>query len=246
MALAETALAATSFASRVSRFLERVEYREAKTASEREAIHQLRFDAYLREGYVSPSFPRRLTDSLDDLPNAWTFGIYVDSALCATIRFHILTRDFRDSFAHELFPDVLDPLLDAGHVMLEPSKFAIARDEAQRHPELPYATIRLGMVGAAFFGTTENIATVRREHMAFHRRVYSFKQLCPPRDSDKFPMPVYLIGHDHRTAAPDIMARYPFNRASDAEQRALFARPYGPQPRRERAADFAVTAVASP
>ena len=234
MAVAEIALPATSFADRVSQFLERVEYREPATTAEREEIYRLRFDAYLREGYVVPGAPKRLTDDLDHLPNAWTIGVYVDAALAGTLRLHVLTGEHRGSFGHRLFPDLLDPDLDNGRIIIEPSKFAVAREGAQRHPELPYAIARLGLMCAAYFGAERIIATVRREHIAFYKRVYLFRELCPPRPSELFPMPVHLVGHDYPSVIGAILARFPFNQATGEEKRALFARSLGPTRTNER------------
>ena len=46
---------AKSLSDRVLALLERVNYRRADTAEEREAIFRLRYEAYLREGAIPPS-----------------------------------------------------------------------------------------------------------------------------------------------------------------------------------------------
>ncbi len=57
--------------------LDQVDYRLAQTPEEKEEIYNLRYRAYLREGAVEPPPTRRVTDQYEDLPNAWTFGIYI-------------------------------------------------------------------------------------------------------------------------------------------------------------------------
>ena len=72
--------------------LERVNYRRADTAGEREAIFRLRYEAYLREGAIPPSTSGRFCDALDDATNAWIFGLYIEGELASSIRLHVAHR----------------------------------------------------------------------------------------------------------------------------------------------------------
>jgi hypothetical protein len=243
MAAVENVLSAASFADRVAEFLERVECRPADSEAEREAIYRLRYEAFLREGFADPDGPPRMTDEMDDLPNTWIFGLHVDGYLAGTIRLHVLASDHRISPGYKLFPEILGPTLDAGRLIVEPSKFAIDREGAQRYPELPYAISRICLMAADYFGGDQIVATVRREHVAFYKRVYLFRQLCPPRFSDVFQIPLHLVGHHYPSAIKSIAARYPFNRWTDVEKRAMFERGYGPTPSQARSALLAEAVV---
>jgi hypothetical protein len=74
---------AVPFANRIAQFLERVDYRLAESADDRDTIYCLRYDAYVREGTIQPNLNRRVIDAYDSLPNAWTFGVYVDGSWLA-------------------------------------------------------------------------------------------------------------------------------------------------------------------
>jgi len=92
-----------------SGLLDRVEYRPVETPEEKNCIYLMRYRAYLHGGLILPSESRRVSDQYDDAPNALTFGVYVDGELSSSLRLHVLTSEWRMSFATELFGDVLDP-----------------------------------------------------------------------------------------------------------------------------------------
>src|SRR5258708_34374846 len=73
--------------------LEQVDYRLAQTPDEKEEIYHLRYRAYLREGAVKASAEQRVTDQYDDLPNSWTFGVYLQSELHSSVRFSFLPSE---------------------------------------------------------------------------------------------------------------------------------------------------------
>ena len=58
--------------------LERVDFRRADTAEDREDIYRLRYAAYLREGAIPPNSSERFADQLDESINAWILGVYID------------------------------------------------------------------------------------------------------------------------------------------------------------------------
>ncbi len=63
--------------TRSAGLLDHVDYRLAETAGEKDEIYRLRYRAYLREGAILPSESQRVSDSYDDAPNAWIFGVYL-------------------------------------------------------------------------------------------------------------------------------------------------------------------------
>ena len=97
--------------------LEHVDYRLAETTEEKDEIFRLRYRAYLREGAVKESPAQRVTDQYDDLPNSWTFGVYVAGDLYSSVRISLLTSEFRQSCSAEAFGEILFPMLDQGKVM---------------------------------------------------------------------------------------------------------------------------------
>src|ERR1700760_1891873 len=131
--------------------LELVDYRRADTPEQRDEIYRLRYRAYLREGAILPSESERVTDRYDDLPNNFTFGIYLRGELCSSIRISVLTSEHRGSPSSEMFSDMLHPELDRGKTIIDPTPFVADPDKAKRFPELPYVTVRLGGVACAPF-----------------------------------------------------------------------------------------------
>src|ERR1700686_5556447 len=75
--------------------LEHVDYRLAETPEDKDRIYRLRYRAYLREGGILPSESERVTDRYDDLPNNFTFGIFIQGELCSSIRVSVLTSEWR-------------------------------------------------------------------------------------------------------------------------------------------------------
>ena len=82
---------------RNSDLLDNVDYQLARTPAEKEAIYNLRYRAYLREGAVKESPEQRVVDQYEDLPNSWTFGVYLRGELCSSVRISVLTPEWRQS-----------------------------------------------------------------------------------------------------------------------------------------------------
>src|SRR5438876_9928762 len=108
---------------RSSDLLDQVDYRLANTPEEKEEIYNLRYRAYLREGAVKQSPAQRVTDQYDDLPNSWTFGVYVAGELYSSVRMSELTSEFRQSCSAEAFGVIRFPMLDTGNVIVNPDRF---------------------------------------------------------------------------------------------------------------------------
>src|SRR3981081_1924928 len=91
----------TAALGRSSDLLDQVDYRLAQTPEEKEDIYSLRYRAYLREGAVQESPDQRVTDQYDDLPNSWTFGVYIRRELYSSVRISVLTSEWRLSCSAE-------------------------------------------------------------------------------------------------------------------------------------------------
>src|SRR5216684_1694804 len=204
--------------------LEHIDYRRADTPEEKDSIYRLRYRAYLREGAIMPSEAERVTDRYDDLPNNFTFGIYVHGELCSSIRISVLTSEWRGSPSSEMFSDLLHPELDQGRVIIDPTRFVADPEKARRFPELPYVTVRLGSMAGVHFNADYGLAMVRPEHQAFYRRVFLQETWCEPRLHTGLVKPVGLMAAHLPTVRERVLARYPFLRSSAFERRMLFER----------------------
>lgn len=217
--------------------LEQVDYRIAQTAAEREAIYNLRYRAYLREGMVQESAEQRITDRYDDLPNSWTFGVCLFGELLSSVRISLLTSEWRKSTSADVFGEILMPKLDRGEVMVDPSRFVADPDMAGKFPELPYLTLRLAYMACEYFEADLGLAIVRPEHQAFYRRVFLHETIAEPRLVPGLSRPFGLMAADFPTLHQKVFARYPIMRSTAFERRMLFERPA----KREAAADVVVT-----
>jgi hypothetical protein len=214
-----------SFSDKLSDFIDLVDYRPVRTAEEREAVFRLRHDAYVREGAIEPNSAGRFTDAYDDLPNCWIFGIYVDDELASSIRIHVASPRSPEAPGMTVFSDLLQPELDKGRTIIDPTRFVADERMARLHPELPYATVRLGFVASEYFDADIGLATVRAEHQAFYKRLFGLKPLCPPRHYPSLAKPISLMAIHYPTVRQGIMARYPFLTSTAVEREKLFGRP---------------------
>jgi hypothetical protein len=224
-----SSVAAQPGQSGVSRFsgtlidlLDRVEYRRVKPEVQYDPVYRLRYDAYRREDFIPINSEEIVRDEFDDLPNAYCFGVYIDGELVSSVRFHHLTPEFRTSPSHSVFPDILDPLLDAGLTILDPGRFTADYEASLAFPALPYLTLRLPTVAVQYFNVRYVLSTVRPEHAAFYRRVYRSEQIGEERFYHGLSFPMVLMACDIPVMYQDMLRRYPFFRSTPEERKGLF------------------------
>ena len=216
--------ARTSVSVRGGALFDRVDYRLIETPEDKDHLYLMRYRAYLHGGLIYPSDSERVTDRYDDAPNAWTFGVYVDGELCSSIRLHVLTSEWRTSYSTELFGDILHPRLDKGEVLIDPARFVADPEKAQRFPELPYLTVRLGYLACEYFNADTGLALVRAEHQGFYRRVFLNETIGEPRSFPNVTKKVALMASEFRAIREHVMTRFPIMRSSAFERRMLFER----------------------
>ncbi|MHC2575501.1 hypothetical protein ACVI1J_002846 [Bradyrhizobium diazoefficiens] len=220
-----SARAIISAVGRGAELLTDVDYHLADTVAEKEKIYNLRYRAYLREGAVKESADARVTDQYDELPNAWTFGVYLHGELCSSVRISVLTSEWRQSTSADVFPEILLPRLDRGEVMIDPTRFVADPDQVKRVPELlPYLTTRLAYMACEHFNADLGLAIVRPEHQAFYRRVFLHETIAEPRLVPGLTKPFGLMAADFPTFRKKVFERYPIMRSTAFERRMLFGR----------------------
>ncbi len=206
-----------------------VDYRLAETKREREEIYGLRYRAYLHEGAVKESPEQRVTDQYDELPNSWTFGVYFHGDLYSSVRISVLTPEWRQSCSAEAFGEILNPLLDQGRVIIDPTRFVADPERVKRFPELPYLTLRLAYLACEYFDADLGLAIVRAEHQSFYRRVFMHDTIAEPRLFPGLLKPVGLMAADFPSLKEKVFERYPIMRSTAFERRMLFERKGGEQ-----------------
>lgn len=213
-----------SFSDRVARLLDRIDYRLAASGEQREAIFRLRYQAYLREGAISPSYSEAFSDHYEEKGNVYLFGVYIDDELASSIRIHVASKEHPECPSLEAFPDFLQPELDAGKVIIDSTRFVSDENLARLHRALPYATLRLSGMAAHHFNADHLLAAVRAEHQSFYRRTFHHRLVCEPRPYLGLLKPLSLMTVHHAAIADEGYRQYPFFRSTFFERRTLFER----------------------
>ena len=213
-----------SFYDHVAQHLARVDYRRADSGEVREAIYRLRYKAYLREGTISADSSGTFSDSYDETDNAYLCGLYLDGQLASSLRLHAASKEHPNFPSLEVFPEYLQPELDAGKVLIDSTRFVTDEQLSRLHRGLPYGTLRLCMVAAEYFRADYLLAAVRAEHQAFYRRAFDLRVICKPRPYPLLAKPISLMMVHFPSAAEELYRRYPFFRSSPSERRRLFER----------------------
>ncbi|HUZ66751.1 MAG TPA: hypothetical protein VMU56_03715 [Beijerinckiaceae bacterium] len=214
-----------SFTDRVSHLLEKVEYIRLKAPAEREEIFRLRYDAYLKEGAILANEKRKLADDFDNSENGYNFAIYIQGQLVSALRLHVLCPEHPASPAQQTFPDHLRPLVQAGKTLIDPNRFVADYSLARSHPQLPYVTLRLGIMLAVHVDADLITCTVRSEHHAFYKREYFAQSICEPRPYPTLIKPLGLMLIDFRRDRDAIIGRHGFYASTASERKALFGPP---------------------
>jgi N-acyl-L-homoserine lactone synthetase len=205
-------------AAHVMRLLDRVDCRLAETDEDRDAIFRLRYRAYLRSEGIEPNPSEKFSDPYDDIGNVFLFGLYDGDALASSVRIHVASKDHPEFPTLDVFPDILQPRLDAGEVLIDTTRFVADAELARLNRVLPYATLRLCGLAARHFHADYLLAAVRVEHQAFYRRAFGHELVCSPRSYPMLAKPVCLM----MAQVDQVYHRYQFLRSTFAERRLLF------------------------
>ncbi len=143
--------APSRFAGALIDLLDRVEYRRVSLKDQFDPVYRLRYEAYRREDFVPINSQRISTDSYDSSPNAYGFGVYIDGQLVSSIRFHHVTPETRDSPSRSIWPEVLDPILDAGRSYIDPSRFTADHEASLAYPALSFLTLMIVAMASVHF-----------------------------------------------------------------------------------------------
>ena len=219
-----------SFADRVLRLLDEIDCRLMESDNDLEAVARLRYDAYVREGAIAPSPSKRFADPYDEKGEPWNFGLYIGDRLASSIRIHVASKDNPVFPSFSVFRDLLEPALEAGKTIIDPTRFVTDPQMSRLHPGLPHVTVRLCWMAAEHFGAEYFLAAVRAEHQAFYRRIFTHRPICEARHYPMLSKPITLMTVDYKAAANEVHRRYPFFRSTYFERRMLFERYRPTQP----------------
>ncbi len=220
-----TRLEATSLASKVFSLLEKVEYRRCDKGEDLEDIYRLRYKAYRWNDMVPDDERHIISDDLDEAPNVYRFGIYVDQRLLSTMRIHHVTAQYPMSTSTKAFGDVVLPMLEKGKTFVCMSRFASDPEWTRVYPQLAYVTLRLAGMACFYFGASYGLSTVREDHAGFYRRIYYSEQIGEARPYPGVVNRVVLFRTNAYANETRYYERFPFFRSTAMERRLLFAPP---------------------
>jgi hypothetical protein len=212
----------TGFSAGVMRFLESIEYRRVDNADDLEDVARIRYKAFTMVG-LAPQNGALLIDDLDFNPNAHVMGIFFDEQLVSTIRVHHVTAAERDSVAVSHFPDVMNPLLDAGKTFIDPVRFAADPEIMREYPALPYLTLRVATMATDYFNTDYCLSVIKPNHRAFYKRIFNSHPLVEPRYFEKYTSNIELHASNAHVELQKIYDRFPFFNSQPCERRLMFA-----------------------
>jgi hypothetical protein len=221
----KSSVGALTFAGKVQELLERTEYRRCESGEDLEAIYRLRYKAYKLHDFIQESSDQMVTDDLDEAPNCYRFGVFIDGDLVSTVRIHHITQAEPYGPVMKVFGDTLMPRLARGDSFINPTLFAGEPHYRSPLRALPYLTLRLGLLASVYFDATSCVGVVRDEHTAFYRRVFGAVQVGEPRAYPPFSVPVVLYDANCAANREGILKRFPFFKSTPVEQRMLFAKP---------------------
>ncbi len=213
-----------TFAERVSRLLERVEYRRADTAEEKARIFRMRHQAYTANNSIAPRESGTFQDEYDDLPNAWLIGVFIDGELAGSIRIHVAASPEARMPDLKGYADVLTPLLRQGRCILNATRHVNRIEFSRHHPEMPLVTMRACFVAEQYFGADYIVGSSRAGNQGAFRRMLGLSPWTPPRSHPDLAGSWALMGYDCNALRAETYHRYPFYEFGADEQRALFGR----------------------
>ena len=203
-----------------------IEVRPVTVGEDREAVYRFRYRAYRAAGHMRHDARAVVHDEHDDAPGAMLFALHHEGRMVSSIRFNLVTPDNRAGMSLRAFPDVVEPLLDEGATIIDPTRFAVCPVEGRELPQLSYVTLRLAAMASIHFHADHAFSLVRPSHAAFYRRVFASDLIGEERPCPGVEFGVCLMTSRIRETRPYVMTRQPFFESLASERRMLF----GPVP----------------
>ena len=215
-------LPVSGFTRRALEQLRHIQYRPIVTQEDREEIYRLRYEMYRADDLLAPNDSRMLHDPLDDAEGAMAFGTYIDGRLVSTIRLTRLCSEHRKGPSMVAYPEVVEPLLVAGKVLIDPARFAIDKTIAHRSPLLPHFTLRLAVMACLHFRADYCTSVVQASHRAYYRHFLLAKETAGAKAFPGVTCLIHLLMTNVPESEDAILGKHPFFRSTDMEQRMLF------------------------
>ena len=216
------ALSHATLVAQLSHLAQHVTCKLAKSYDERDAIFKLRYQSYLRGGLISQNAFGRYIEACDHAPNAYLLGLHVNRQLAGSLRLQIGSRQNPHFSALELFPHVLERLLEGSHTVVDLSCVAADGGASRLYRCLPYLTLRAWILAAEYFQAQYIVAVLRPAHMPFYQRALSCELQQDLRRHPHHPASVGLMTLNFAASANRLYDDLPFLRSTSLERQRLF------------------------
>ena len=203
-------------------YLQLVDYRLAESRIDKEKIYKFRYHSYLRENTIEEDKSERFCDDYDQMDNCWTFGIDYEDQLASSIRIHVATLENPKSPSLDVFPDIVIPLLESGHKIIDPTRFVADSSATNFFPILPFLTFRLACMASDYFDADYCLIPVSAIHSPFYKRIFGLTPIGEPRHYPLLKSPICLMRADVTTLWDRLIEQYPVFRSTFTERRMLF------------------------
>lgn len=188
-----------------------LEVRPCVTVTGLEALHSLRYHAYLKADHIKTNPHGTFVDAFDDA--ALTFGAYLNGEPVGSVRFNQPPLPCAG-----LFPQAIR--LARGHKIAEMSRMAVSptiTNEVKRF-RIFTALARETIVSAIAIDIDYALLTVRDDLAWFYERVCGFEPLSDPTRCDEYNVTLVLMGVNVKKAYKGhALARQSLLRIKDCE-----------------------------
>jgi len=215
----------SAFSRAALTLLRQIEYRPIQSGEDIEQLYAFRYNCYVRDGWIKEN-PQKLSyDAHDDEPNIMRFGLFINDKMVSSIRLQHVTADRRVGPSVVIFPDIIDPMLEAGKTMIDPSRLTIDADASKEYPMLPYLTVRLAAMVSQHYGVDYCLSSIRPSHGAFYKRLIESKMIAGERYYKGIAFPVHLYASHVPESLGRVFTKYPFFKSLPVERKMLFGTP---------------------
>lgn len=223
----------SKFATKLLAYLQEADYRVKYSQKDKEEVFRLRYEAYLQEGAIQENKTGMFNDAYDEFDNCWIFGVHLENKLASSIRCHVISPENRKGPALDVFPDIVGPMIENGQTVIDPTRFVADTSIAKKYPEIPFLTLRVACMAYDYYEADYCLATVRKEHAAFYRRVFNAEILCEPRPYPTLNAPICLLKTNVSKFRNKLARRYPIFESSFTERRMIFEQSFNQMSREE-------------
>lgn len=201
-----------------------VEYQLVDSDDLKREIYAMRYDAFRRDHAIPEREDGLFIDFYDSLPNCYPFLIRYRDETVASIRLHVVSPEFRKSPSMDVFPDILGPMIEEGHTVIDPGRFVTTHMAMLRVPELAYIALRVPSMASLAFEAKYCFIAVREDYIRFYKRALNAVQLCEPRPYPELRYRVCAMRVDVPDVREELADRYGHFRTPLDEWRRVFNR----------------------